>query len=990
VVLLGWWFARRRTASAVRGNHLRNRRASSKFAERSASKRNHRASLRANRAIGFSSGFPLVLLVARERDRVLSQARAVDGGHAVSAKTEREAEPPRSRDGARELEADVGTTAPASAAATHTRDSLDELLRQVARVSERAPVGLRSMLPLGASLSGGRLSLLRRIGEGGMGVVYEAFDAERRTRVALKTLNRMDADSVYRLKNEFRSLANVVHPNLVQLHELFAEDGVWFFTMELVHGERFDQWVRPGHPEGSLDQNRLRIALPQLLAAIATIHAAGKLHRDLKPSNVLVTCDGRVIVLDFGLAVDPELGGVGQTIADGSVSGTPAYMAPEQAAGKSATQASDYYALGVMLFEVLTGELPFAGRAHDMLVDKQRSDAPSASAGSPRATRDLASICDALLARNPQARPSAQALQASLGGGPRTSAAELGRASAVPERDPLLGREPETVRLRATYEATLEGQPVVMFVSGQSGIGKSALVTHFLDELRAEGKAAVLAGRCYERESVPFKGIDSLIDAVSRYLRKLSNTEASALMPREVYALARIFPVLGRIDAVAQAPSRDVSDPQELRHRAFGAFGELLARIRDRRPLVLCIDDAHWLDRDAVTFLEYLLGHPEPVPAMLVLSYRSEDAASRSRLAQLRKVASDNPELKCNELSLGALSFGAAQGFALRLLGATGATRAAEVALEAGGSPFFVDALCRQAQRSSADSRLTLHEVVLAHVQDLSSDARRLLDVLAVAGRPLPIEIALEAAAASHAGSDALHAERLLRSSGSGQERSVECYHDKIREHVAQALSVERQRAVHASLLAVLQRRSDADDEHLAMHAQGAGDREAAARYAIAAAATAGQSMAFDQAALFYGRALELDTRGVTDRRELQTKLGEALANAGRSADAARVYLEAARGATDEQALELCRRATDQVLASGHLSALGFGPRTAICLDRFAPAADLTALIDAAWRRGDAYSAVLLTASSATARLVQGDADGAARLARTRRGARGW
>jgi serine/threonine protein kinase len=190
-------------------------------------------------------------------------------------------------------------------------------------------------------------------------------------------LNRLDAGSVYRLKNEFRALADVTHPNLVRLHELFAQDASWFFTMELVDGERFDHWVRP---DDALDEARLRAALTQLVAGVSAIHSAGKLHRDLKPSNVLVTPEGRVVVLDFGLAVDPELGGVGQTVAEDSVSGTPAYMAPEQAAGKPATQASDFYALGVMLFEALTGRLPFEGRSGEMLAAKQTRDAPSASA----------------------------------------------------------------------------------------------------------------------------------------------------------------------------------------------------------------------------------------------------------------------------------------------------------------------------------------------------------------------------------------------------------------------------------------------------------------------------------------------------------------------------------------------------------------------------------------------------------------------------------
>ncbi len=148
------------------------------------------------------------------------------------------------------------------------------------RVPGSEPALIGSALRLGSSVGGGRLSLLRRIGEGGMGVVYEAFDDERKAKVALKTLNRLDAASVYGLKNEFRALAGVVHPNLVRLHELFAEGDSWFFTMELVPGERFDRWVRPEPAARVLDEGRLRAAFAQLVDAVNAIHAAGKLHRD--------------------------------------------------------------------------------------------------------------------------------------------------------------------------------------------------------------------------------------------------------------------------------------------------------------------------------------------------------------------------------------------------------------------------------------------------------------------------------------------------------------------------------------------------------------------------------------------------------------------------------------------------------------------------------------------------------------------------------------
>jgi serine/threonine protein kinase len=138
-----------------------------------------------------------------------------------------------------------------------------------------------------------------------------------------------------------------------------------------------------------------------------------------------------VVVLDFGLAVDAELGGMGQTIADDSVSGTPGYMAPEQAAGKPATQASDFYALGVMLFEALTGKLPFEGRVGEMLAAKQRDQAPRASTLASSVPTDLDVLCAELLSREPSSRPDATELRARLGGS-ESIAQRLSRSIAAP------------------------------------------------------------------------------------------------------------------------------------------------------------------------------------------------------------------------------------------------------------------------------------------------------------------------------------------------------------------------------------------------------------------------------------------------------------------------------------------------------------------------------------------------------------------------------
>jgi eukaryotic-like serine/threonine-protein kinase len=418
------------------------------------------------------------------------------------------------------------------------------------------------------------------LGSGGMGTVFRAYDRERRRPVALKVMNRAGAAAILRFKHEFRTLLGVAHPNLVTLYELISDGQSWFLTMELLEGVSYLQYIReelsgrPGEPSTrtqplTQDQRvRLRAATRQLADGIAWLHAAGKLHRDIKPSNVIVTCENRVVLLDFGLAAEQGYDGRHQSTEE-HILGTAAYMAPEQAAGLPVSPASDWYSVGVMLFEALTGRLPFLGGPLAVLMDKQRFEPPAPCELVPGVPEDLNALCIDLLRRQPGDRPSARDVLRRLGGS--DPAQELSSnpdlrlphlsSSGHGQGPSLVGRHRHRQVLDEALIAMTGGRTVVLYLHGHSGAGKTALLQSFLNERVQRGDAVVLAGRCYERESVPYKALDSLIDALGRHLRHLPEAELAALLPRDMASLARVFPGLRQAEARAQSPRRVFESP---------------------------------------------------------------------------------------------------------------------------------------------------------------------------------------------------------------------------------------------------------------------------------------------------------------------------------------------------------------------------------------------------------------------------------------------
>ena len=853
-----------------------------------------------------------------------------------------------------------------------------------------------------------RYRIRRRLGSGGMGVVYEALDVQTDKLVALKTLTRAEASHISRFKNEFRSLADVSHPNLVALYEFMADGQFWFFTMELVQGVNFLEYVRPGYhakrvqssrtptlrkgsqpPSGEemlaayeaetrqldsipthasdegitqsslesslsrakLDVHRLIGALRQVAEGLHGLHETGRLHRDIKPSNVLVTKEGRVVILDFGLVAEVH----GQEVYESiTLAGTPDYMSPEQGAQLPITAASDWYSVGVMLYQALTGRLPFSGKFFEVMMNKQNFDPPAPSELVRNVPEDLNDLCLALMKRDPKERPDGRDILRVLGHGKTGPPPQPVVAASVPSiapTAPFVGRERQLRELHDAFAATRRGQTMTVYLHGSSGMGKSAMARHFLDQLKeTHSDVVVLEGRCYERESVPYKALDGVVDSLTKYLMSLPEAKADALMPREVLALARLFPVMLQVDAVFNAPQREqeIPDPFSLRRKAFAALRELLGRISDRQPLVLYIDDLQWSDADSTTLLEGLLRPPDAPPLLLLLSFRSEDIETRPFLQSLIDKAGTE---SFAEVHIGALSKSESNQLVRDLLDAKAVSIEPfvdAIIREARGNPFLLEQLARYALTSArtATTGITLAVMLDERLRHLPKGTRQFLDALAVAGRPINPEVVFQAAELS--GDElplitTLRAAQFLRTGGAGH--ALELYHDRIRETLATQLAPAKVIHIHRRLAQALETRGIDDPEALFEHYLGAGERVRAASHAAVAAKKAASALAFDRAAAFYRRALEMAPVRGAELVDLKRGLAEALTNAGRPAEAAQAYLEVAEGTTASQSLNFKRLAAQQLLMGGHikeglevirsvLSAVGItlpaGPRRAL------------------------------------------------------------
>ncbi len=811
---------------------------------------------------------------------------------------------------------------------------------------------------IGAVLNG-RYRLEAELGQGGMGVVYQARDLLLDRDVAVKILSadRLGAEGRSRLLREARSAAQLNHPNIVSIHDAGeasvpgTADPVPFIVMELVAGPSLHE----SPPDGLAETLRLA---GQICAALEHAHAHGIVHRDLKPENVLLapgSAGGRATakLSDFGLARSM----VSRLTTEGTIAGTVFYLAPELAVGQEFDGRADLYALGVMLYELTTGELPFSAGDPVAVISQHLHAPPVPPRARPRGA-SLPAALDALILRllnkSPQDRPGSAAavgqVLARLAAGERLPAISTAEGQGLSvldriARGRLVAREEELSRVRALWQRAAAGEGQVLLVGGEPGVGKTRLMRELVTQVQVAGDRA-LVGECYAEGGAPYAPFGQIVQ------RALENDAGDRLsLPDFVLAdLVALAPALRvRFPGVSPNPALD---PRSEQQRLFESVVALCTALSARGPLLLVLEDGHWADSGSLALLRHLARRTRAQPVLVAVTYRD---AELDQAVPFRDVLVDlNRERLATHLKLSRLDRGGTR----RLLAALFAEEITPEFLDGiyhqtEGNPFFVEEVCKALVESGALTfaegrwhRPTMDRVevpqsvrlaIQSRVRRLPEEVRHVLHMAATLGREFGVDLLVEAMGRAGADeevvSDALDAAaraQLVEEVGTSpaRELSFSFMHALIPAVLADAVPALRRRRLHRHAAEAVERLHPDDDEALARHFAAAGDRVRALIYSTRAGDRAAAVYANAEAERHYQAALEM-AGDSPQRAGLLGKLGVA---------------QVAQGSYDE-AFANWRQAIALFLATG---------------DRDGAAALYALASFATWERGDAPGALAL------------------------------
>jgi hypothetical protein len=526
------------------------------------------------------------------------------------------------------------------------------------------------------ALFAGRYEVQEELGKGGMGRVYRVLDKEIGETVALKLLNpdiAADRKTIERFRNELKVARRITHRNVCRMHDINKEKNTYFITMEYVPGEDLKSLIR--RKERLAEDEAISLA-GQVCAGLGEAHRLGITHRDLKPQNIMIDEEGKARIMDFGIARSQETRGVTE---EGLIIGTPDYMSPEQVEGGEAEPRSDVYSLGVVLYEMVTGRVPFEGKTALSIAFKHKTEAPlDPRKFNERLSEEFSSVILKCLEKEKEKRyQTAEELLADLqrlgeGLAAPSCASALGlpcflveTGAEAPGKGPVfVAREMELNQLGQWLDSSLAGKGQVVFVTGEAGSGKTALLQEFARQAQeANPDLIVAAGKCNAHTGIgdpyfPFIEIMGLLtgDAETKWAAGAISRDHALrlwnLLPLSARALlesgqdlinifvpgasfvsrcevASMGPVdwLAALKKFVERKSSLPPDSTLQQSTLFEQYTRLLLTLAKEKPLLLILDDLQWMDAGSAGLLFHLGRRISGSRTLVLGAFRSSEIA---------------------------------------------------------------------------------------------------------------------------------------------------------------------------------------------------------------------------------------------------------------------------------------------------------------------------------------------------------------------------
>ncbi len=756
----------------------------------------------------------------------------------------------------------------------------------------------------------GRYRVLSQLGAGGMGHVYRVYDPVNDRELALKELKFDYPRALHYFKREFRAVASLSHPHLVSLHDLYHEDDRYFYTMELVEGRDIYHFVNQHNhvirdPKLLCESSRLERVfqcLTQLLQALDYLHSQGRIHRDIKPANILVDHRGKLRLVDFGVIKEEIPGGEGQSLSQ--VFGTSTYFSPEQSLSSRVTSATDIYAAGVVLYELLVGVTPFEG-THEEICEMHRSMPPKPILEQiPQTHEKLAWVCHEMLAKEPARRPSAREILEFL----NIPLIE----SSQKKTNEFIGRRLERDLMHSALDGVSEGRGQMILIEGEEGVGKASLVEAFCQEARLFD-ASCFQAACVDRDHVSYRGIDTIVERIAEaYRRQAAKIMRNHIPQRERAGLIEAFSFLGEL-----IPSKYHGKDEAHSGPALGLFS-LFKHLSEQRQLVIVLEHVHLADDDALDLLEALQSGGRFPPVLFILTYCPEQVRSNSRVSSFLEYASTHPSASL--IKLQPFAYSEVQELTQLHLNRQNDELINYIIEQTGGLPGFVLEMVtaiKERQRSEP-----FQEIIIRKINTLSRPARRILAVVCLSNAPVPEAVLERACDLSpeqvYEGLIHLSAEGLIREVSDGKGRvDVIGAHPRLMEVSRTCVSVGRAPMIHERIARALEH-TEGRANQLERHWTKAGAPANATQFALRAAHIAREANHHERAVEMF----HLSLKGQLDvdlQIKIRVDMADSLARSGRYLEAAQT-LEALTELSMSEALRWRARRYQLYLMSGELS----------------------------------------------------------------------